>query len=296
MTCAKLGLGTVQFGIDYGVSNSNGQVAPDEVARILTLARDAGIRTLDTASAYGESESVLGELLADKDSFEIVTKTVSLGRDRVGDEELEHLRAGFQSSLNRLRRTSVNTLLVHNANDLLVPGGERVYEQLCSWRDAGAVERIGISAYDAAQVEAVFARYDFSVVQLPVSVMDQRLIRTGTISALLNQGVAVHARSIFLQGLLLLDGRRLPTQLAAWHPRLEKYRSFLEAQGVTATEAAIGFVRSLPGLEVILVGVLSRGQLEECVAAYDAARVLDLSEFACDDPDLVDPRRWPSRC
>lgn len=295
MTCAKLGLGTVQFGIDYGVSNPDGQVARDEVARILALARDVGIHTLDTAVAYGESESVLGQLLADNDSFEIVTKTVSLGSDRIGGGELERVRAGFRSSLNRLRRVSVKTLLVHNANDLLVPGGEQIYEQMCAWRDAGAVERIGISAYDAMQIEAVFTRYDLSVVQLPVSVMDQRLIRTGTIAALAKRGVAIHARSVFLQGLLLLDGRQLPAQFSAWHQQLENYRFFLEAHGVTATEAAIGFVRSLPGVEVILVGVQSRGQLEGCVAAYDAARVLDLSEFACDDSALVDPRRWLSR-
>lgn len=289
---ARLGLGTVQFGLDYGITNESGQVGQTEVARILARAREAGIRTLDTAAGYGESERILGELVAADAPFDIVTKTIPLRRDHIGDEEITLLRAGFDNSLDRLRRPDVNALLVHNADDLLVPGGQRIYEQMLEWRDARLLKRIGVSVYDAGQIEAVFSRYDFDVVQLPVSVFDQRLIRNGMIELLSGKGVAIHARSVFLQGLALMEWRVLPAKLARFAPVLGIYRSFLEKNGISPMEAALGFVRHLPGIETTLVGVLSCKQLEECVAAHDAEKMLDLNEFAIDDHDLVDPRQW----
>lgn len=291
----RLGLGTVQFGLDYGVSNTAGQVPRDEVARILEGARDAGITVLDTAAAYGESETVLGEMLLPQDRFAIVSKTIPLRCDSIGPADILKIRDGFAASMARLRCSSLDAILVHDANDLLVPGGERVYAQLREWRDAGKVSRIGVSAYDAAQIDAVFLRYDLDLVQLPLNVFDQRLVRDGTLVGLSRKGVAIHARSIILQGALVTDADALPPFLAPLRPKLIAYRALLAANGTSALAGALGFVRHLPEVEVALIGVVSRGQLDECVAAYAAPMMLDLDQFSVDDPGLIDPRRWPSR-
>lgn len=291
----RLGLGTVQFGLDYGVSNTTGQVPRDEVAHILAGARDAGITVLDTATAYGESEMMLGEMLLPQDRFAIVSKTIPLRCDSIGPADILKIRDGFVASMARLRRSSLDAILVHDANDLLVPGGERVYAQLREWRDAGKVSRIGVSAYDATQIDAVFSRYDLDLVQVPVNVFDQRLVRDGTLAGLRRKGVAIHARSIILQGALVTDADALPAFLAPLRSKLAAYHEFLAANGTSALAGALGFVRHLPEVEDALIGVVSREQLDECIAAYAAPMMLDLDQFSVGDLDMVDPRRWPCR-
>lgn len=291
----RLGLGTVQFGLDYGVSNTAGQVPRDEVARILEGARDAGIMVLDTAAAYGESEAVLGETLLPQDRFAIVSKTIPLRCASIGLADILKIRDGFTTSMARLRRSSLDAILVHDANDLLVPGGERVYAQLREWREAGKVSKIGVSAYDVAQIDAVFSRYDLDLVQLPVNVFDQRLLRDGTLASLNRNGVEIHTRSIVLQGALVTTPEDLPPFLAPLRHKLSSYRALLAANGISPLAGALGFLRHLPEIDVALIGVLSLAQLTECIDAYETPMILDLDQFSIDDPNMIDPRRWPSR-
>lgn len=290
---SKLGLGTVQFGLDYGVANAAGRVPEAEVAAILDAAREADIRVLDTAPAYGQAEAVLGRLLGPQDGFRVVTKTLAVRAPRIGEAEIAAVREGFAASLARLGLARVAGLLVHQADDLLKPGGERLAGLLEELRAQGKVERIGVSVYERAQIERLFVRYAFDFVQLPLNVFDQRLLRDGTLENLARAGVEIHARSVFLQGLLLLEETRLPAFAAPWHARIQDFRRALDAAGVTAIEAALAFVLSRQEVSVALVGVLSARHLQECIAAEKKPLMLDWARFAIDDPALVDPRRWP---
>lgn len=288
----KIGLGTVQFGLDYGVTNSNGIVSRDECLSILGVAGAGGIKILDTAAAYGDSESVLGELLpACAYKFDIITKTIPLRTSEVADREINALREVIGRSLIRLKTDCIDTLLVHHAEDLLVPGGDRLYEELIRLIDDGTVKRIGFSAYEACQIELILGKFKFSVVQLPISVFDQRLIESGTLRALKDQGVEVHARSIFLQG-LLLQGAAAPERFSRWSALMNRYDQFLASKGLTPLAAALGFVASLPEVEVVLVGVTSARELAQCLAAYAEDMRVDFGEFSVKDNDLIDPRRW----
>lgn len=288
----KIGLGTVQFGLDYGVTNPGGKVPRAECASILKAGGAGGIRILDTAAAYGESEAALGELLpACGYPFDIVTKTIPLRTEEVGGREVNAFREGIARSLLRLKRDCLDTLLVHHAEDLLVPGGERLYEELNRALDDGTVKRIGFSAYDARQVESILGKYKFSVVQLPVSVFDQRLIESGTLRALQDRGIEVHARSIFLQG-LLLQGAGVPERFSRWSGLMSRYHQFLATIGLTPLAAAIGFVASLSEVGTVLLGVTSRRELTQCLAVYTEDMRVDFGDFSVKDIDLIDPRRW----
>ena len=291
----KLGLGTVQFGLAYGVANTGGQVGPSQVEQILACAAKAGIGVVDTAAAYGESESVLGRCLPPAFDFRIVTKTLPLRVPRVDAEDLAKVERAFESSLQRLRQPRVDALLVHHAEDLLVPGGESLYARLGDWRDAGLVNRIGVSIYDRRQLDQLLERYTFDLVQLPVNVFDQRLLRDGTLSLLQQRGIEVHARSVLLQGLLMMEPGRLPAHFGELSAHCERYDRVLKTAGVSRLSAALGFVANLPEVAVTLIGVDSVRHLEECIAAFDQGSNPDLSSFAVDQPALVDPRRWPPR-
>lgn len=290
-TC-KLGLGTVQFGLRYGVSNLTGKVPESVIRGLLEYAWQSGVRTLDTASAYGDSEAVLGRNLQDPQGFAIVTKTVPLSAREITRSELEAVERGLRTSLQRLRVPSVYGLLVHHADNLLCSGGRALYDLLTSWKSSGLVSKVGASVYDSCQLRRLMDVYPLELVQLPVNVFDQRLITDGTLDALKSRGVEVHARSVFLQGLLLMSEGELPPHMRRFAPEIMAYRRYLQQRELPALEVALGFVKHLAQLDIALIGVNSLDHLQECVAAYQRAQPLDLAHLASDDVGLVDPRRW----
>jgi aryl-alcohol dehydrogenase-like predicted oxidoreductase len=288
----KVGLGTVQFGLDYGITNVNGAVSLDEAQKVLAAAWTGGVRVLDTASAYGNSESVLGQLTSNTCcNFRVITKTAPQRVERITSEEIRIWREGFNQSLLRLKTACVDTLLVHDADNLLIPGGDRLYDELLRLIDLKQVKKIGFSAYDARQIDAVIDRYKVSAVQIPLNVFDQRLIQSGTLERLSKLGLEIYARSVFLQGLLLQDSR-IPVRFHRWKGFISRYHDFLKSNDIDPISAAIGFVARQPQVNTLLIGVTSCAELSDCLGAYREDVSLNFADFSVADLDLIDPRRW----
>ncbi len=280
----KLGLGTVQLGMDYGVANSAGRPGSLEAKEILEVAVSSGVVYFDTAPAYGESEEILGNCLPDDVGLRVITKTSARGAGIVDV---------FEASLQRLRRDEVYGLLVHAADDLLGPAGEEVYGALQELKQQGRVAKIGVSVYDQAQLEGIGERFPLDIVQLPVNVLDQRLLRGGNLSALRLRGIEIHARSVFLQGLLLMDSAALPPYFDSVRDHLKRYRAYIGARGWSPLEAALGFLKQQEEIDVIVCGAETSEQLRQIHASYRSASVdASLLDFAVDDPRILDPSRW----
>jgi aryl-alcohol dehydrogenase-like predicted oxidoreductase len=273
----KVGLGTVQFGQAYGVSNIHGQVPPDSVRALLKRAAEGGVTVLDTAANYGEAEQVLSQ--SDTRAFRIVTKTIGI-------------KAGVEAVVARARQSArslkADTLLVHAAGDLA--NGE-LWPALQRLKAEGVFRNIGISVYAADDPAGLAHRFRPDVMQLPFSLLDQRLLKDDSLARLKDLGVELHARSVFLQGLLFMD--RLPPRLAYAAPRLAAVKSAIHAAGSTPLAAALGFVLSRPEVGVALVGVTALAELEEILAAAAMAPPrMDWSALALDDEILLTPSRW----
>jgi aryl-alcohol dehydrogenase-like predicted oxidoreductase len=289
----KLGLGTVQFGTDYGVSNKSGQTSPDEVSQILEFAADSGIRYLDTAPAYGNSESLLGQHLKSAHQFRIVTKTNKIGKSQIDCTDIDLVSATFYRSLQNLQQGSVYGLLVHHPDDLLAEGGEQLFEALKSLQTEGLVEKIGVSVYDQVQIEQLLDKYPIDLIQIPLNVFDQRLLKNAYLDSLATSGIEIHVRSVFLQGLLLMSGNELPTYLLDLVPHLASYRQANEERGISNLQAAIGFVDRIKPVNVSLVGVNDLNQLKEIVKANNPT--LDLSyldAYSLESEYLINPSLW----
>ena len=276
----KLGLGTVQFGQAYGISNRQGQVTAPEAARILALAADSGIRLLDTAANYGEAEAVLAR--RDTRPFRIVTKTIGVGHG------VEAVVARARQSATMLR---ADTLLVHAASDLAGTDGDALWRALLGLRDDGTFRKIGISVYVADDPASLAKRFRPDVMQLPFSLLDQRLLANGTLSALDDLGVEIHARSLFLQGLLFLD--ELPEKLGGATAHLTKIKTQLRDASVSPLAAALGFVLARPEIAFGLVGVTSADELQDIIAATTVGLPdLDWASFALSDETVLTPSLW----
>ena len=290
----ELGLGTAQFGFDYGLSNTSGKVPLEKVRTILECARGNGIRVIDTAYDYKDSERVLGEALPGNHDFSIITKLPALKKKSVTIHDTASLEKTFRTSLKRLKAERVAGLLMHHPGDLLVPGGEKLYSLLRSLKAAGAVGKIGVSVYDGSEIDRLFHYYDFDLVQLPLNVLDQRLIQSGHVAMLNKLGIEVHVRSTFLQGLLLMPPDDIDRYFSPILPLIKRYSTFLNKNGMTACEGALGFLRRQEGIDVILTGVTSEKELENNCETFrmELPLSVDFSDFSITREDMIDPRQW----
>ena len=291
----NLGLGTVQFGVDYGISNKGGQTPPDEVKEILSLAEKAGLSIIDTAAQYGNSEEVLGRCLSENHPFRIVTKTPAFKSPSLTGDDGAFLKETFYLSLQKLKQSAVYGLLIHNAKDLLSTHGNVLWRAMQELRDAALVEKIGVSVYSPEQLDAVLQSYRIDLVQLPVNVLDQRMIRYGHLRKFKEQGIEIHTRSVFLQGLLLMDPTALSKYFSPVRHSLTEYHQLLKARGIKPTEAALGFVCGIPEIDAVIVGVNDAHQLKEfCASIGDASlnSKIDFASFSIDDERIINPTFW----
>jgi len=286
----KLGLGTVQWGLHYGIANENGQAGPETVAAILADARHQEIRVLDTASLYGKAEAVLGK--HELGHFRVITKTPKFGTPFITDQQVSQLTNTFCQSLSRLSCTNVYGLLIHHAEDLIVPGGEKLVSAMKVLKDRGVVTKVGISVYDSRQIDAILKIFKPDIVQLPISVLDQRLLLDGSLERLKQKGIEIHVRSVFLQGLLLMPLERVPSYFHPIMPLLTRWHNAVEENGVSLVQAALSFVRDISCVDTVLVGVESINQFQDCCRDFTSIKKIDASGLACHDPAFVNPSLW----
>lgn len=293
---ARLGLGTVQFGLDYGISNRGGQTPMAEVKRILACAMEAGMGVLDTAALYGESEAVLGTCLPVGAPLRVVTKTPAFPGETIGAEETALLVATLERSLHRLGLEQVDGLLVHHGGDLLKPGGARLWEAMQELQAAGKVGRIGASVY--GEGESLRQGFPLERVQLPLNLFDQRPAASGLLSRLEEGRCEVHVRSVFLQGLLLMTPGEVPPHFSPLAEQFHRLDALCADYGVTRLGAALWYALRRREVGTVLVGVTSLRELEEILSVVEglpeqgpeAAR---WETLAVNDPAWVDPSRWP---
>ena len=199
---SKIALGGVQFGIDYGVANNKGQVQIEEVQSILNYAKKNGVNILDTASGYGDSEGVLGKVGVD--NFQIITKTTSIKQGVNGVVRI------FYQSLKNLKQKKAYGLLIHDIGEIEHKQFDTLLIELARLKQQGLVKKIGVSVYNNQQIDYVLDNFSIDLIQLPINILDQRLINDESLVKLKKHNVEIHARSALLQGLLLMSINTIP--------------------------------------------------------------------------------------
>lgn len=285
----RLALGTAQFGLPYGIANQVGQVTRSSAKTMLRLAAAKGIDTLDTAIAYGESETCLGEV--GTQGFKLVTKlpAVPEGCTDVSGWVQEQIAA----SLARLGVRAVYGLLLHRSEQLFEADGKALFQTLQDLKEAGQIQKVGVSIYAPSELEALIPRYRFDLVQAPFNLVDRRLHTTGWLQRLKHEGVEIHTRSVFLQGLLLLPETAIPAKFASWSDLWRKWHTWLARHNVSAVQASLAFPLSFPEIDRVVVGADSVSQLEQIISAASRVAPVDLPDLHCDADDLINPARWP---
>ncbi|NQY62761.1 MAG: aldo/keto reductase [Alteromonadaceae bacterium] len=284
----KLALGTAQFGLNYGISNQQGQVALSEIEKILLFAKSVGITTLDTASAYGESENILGKLSISQD-FDIVSKISALKEDE------KNIAAYLTNSLHSLNSKQLNAVMFHNADDLLTsPYAKQRFLDLIQQKKQGKVKKIGVSVYTPEQVNLCLKYYPIDIVQLPLNCLDQRFIKSGCLTTLAKANVEIHCRSVFLQGLLLMVNETLDDFFIPYLSYLKQFWQMAQKNNLSLLSLALSIASKQTEVNKIVVGCCTVTQLEEIVKAYETAENFsgDHSILACNNDKLIIPSNW----
>lgn len=286
----KLALGTAQFGMPYGIVNKSGRVAQEEVKAILQVARLNGIDTLDTAIGYGESENALGT--AGVRAFKVVTK-LSAVPDQCADVA-NWITDQVDNSLRRLGLNAVYGLLLHRPTQLTEAGGRDLYDALIAMKNAGKTLKIGISIYQPAELDVLINQqgFHFDMVQAPINVFDRRMISSGWLRRLKDAGVEVHARSAFLQGLLLTPLELIPEKFANWNTLWREWHEWLARNNIGALEACLQFLQNHTEIDRVIVGVDSLEQLSQIIGASTCGNVSGIPSVFTNDDNLINPSRW----
>lgn len=290
MTISKLSLGSVQWGKPYGVSNSNGQTDFKEVNRILTKARTVGIHLIDTAPNYGNAEVVIGK--NNLGYFSIVTKASKFKNKSISKIEVDDLNFKFKQSLISLNQSSCYGLLIHQKEDIFKNGSQYLIESLNKLKLKGLVKKIGISLYDSNDIDEIIERLKPDIIQLPINIFDQRFIKDGSLNYIKSKKIEVHARSVFLQGLLLMPSEKIPLFFKTWIKKINEWKNTCKKKNIDYLNAALNFVIKQNNVDYCIVGVENLIQLEQCIRALENKEIHDFSELACNDSKLINPNNW----
>ncbi|MUG97027.1 aryl-alcohol dehydrogenase [Scytonema sp. UIC 10036] len=291
----KIGLGTAQFGLNYGISNLLGKTSAEEVEKILEVAIRNGVSFIDTAPGYGTSEEILGKKILHDSIFQIITKTPKFSDNSITKDDVEMLEKTFLQSISKLNKASVYGLLVHNADDLLSENGDLLIKKMQELKSQNLVKKIGVSIYNGEQIEKILDSYPIDLIQVPINVLDQRLLFSGYLHKLKKFNIEIHARSIFLQGLLLMNPEHVSSFFNSIREHLKIYHEFILSKGITPIQAALNFVTQLTDIDVVLVGINNHQQLKEIfLASTDSCPISsqEFAQFALTDKFILNPGYW----
>jgi aryl-alcohol dehydrogenase-like predicted oxidoreductase len=284
----RLALGTVQFGMNYGIANQSGQVTPDEARSIVALSRASGLDTLDTAMSYGDSEQRLGQIGVN--DWRIVSKLPAVP---TGCSDISRwVGTAVDESLQRLKTDKLYGLLLHRPQQLMERDGDQLYLALQGLKRDGRVRKIGISIYDPSELTGILDSYRIDLVQAPFNVLDRRLIETGWLQRLSEQDTELHVRSVFLQGLLLMRPVDRPPQFSRWSALWARWDEWLAHCGLTPLQACLRYALSFQQISKVIVGVDSPRQLNEIIEASVGPLPRGPDEICINEVELLNPANW----
>lgn len=281
----KLVLGTVQFGLDYGINNQSGKVSQHEASSILRYAKEKRIGLLDTSYGYGTSESILGQILNHEQiKFKIVSKYPR------SEKSVETL---FAESLGRLGQETIYGYLVHHFEFYQLK--PHIWNEFRRLREEKKVSKIGFSLYTVDQLQFLIDHnIDFDILQIPYNIFDQQF--GPHLRELKMRGVEIHTRSVFLQGLFFKDTSTLKDKLQPLAPYLEKLRAYCFLRNITIEQLALNYVINNSFIDGVVIGVDTTEQFKANVGALNF-NILDvdidfIDSLNIQEKELLNPVNW----
>jgi aryl-alcohol dehydrogenase-like predicted oxidoreductase len=287
----KLILGTVQFGLDYGINNATGKVNTDEVKHILNYAYQMGIDKIDTAAAYGEAEKNIGNYFKDQTiagqgvNFKVITKL---------DLKSNSWRSSLQNSLELLGLEKIETLLFHSFQDY--ENNIELFEKEILREKGTLFNKVGVSVYENSELFTLSNMDNVNVIQCPFNLLDNHIVKGQLLESLDKKGIEVHTRSCFLQGLFFKPIANLPSYLLPLATYLQTINRLSKENKIEVGHLALQYALSKPYITGVLFGVDSIEQLKKNIAwaeqLIDTDILAQIDQIDIVDKALLNPSKW----
>jgi len=295
-TSSPLVLGTAQLGLPYGVANKTGQPDQAMATSIIREAWENGIKEFDTAQGYGISERVLGEALAElglSQKAKIITKF----NPNLNYLEAPVLLRALNQSLQRLGTQSLYGVMLHR-EEMLSLWYRGLSENLSNFVLSGRVKKIGVSVYSPDKAIQALNTDGIDVVQVPANILDRRFEDAGVFQLADEKKKQIYIRSVFLQGLLLMDLEEIPDKMAFAKPVIEKIKSISKYFGITPQEMALCYIKNkFPNAKVIFGADIPSHVKDNCVCWEKPLPTnfipLVRDSFSQIDERILNPVLWP---
>ena len=285
---SKLALGSANFGLNYGLANEFRKVSKYELTKIISMARSANIQIIDTAQAYGDSEARVGKTA--NSHFQIVTKIGACIDEDIDENNVTNL---VQLSRDKLKQSQLYAVMLHKPEVLLGEHGKKIISKLQDLKSKKIFLKLGISIYSPYVLNEVLELTDLDIIQVPFNIFDQRILSSGWADKLKENGTEIHARSVFLQGVLLMQRPDLhPYFIENWPKEFSAWFEYLSKNSNDATAVALGFALKQPWIDKVIVGVDNSSQLRQLIKIEKTFIESNIPCFESNDLGLIDPSKW----
>ena len=284
----KIILGSANFDQIYGIKKNF--IKKSEIKKLFDLALKNEIKIIDTSPTYKESEKIIG--LLNNKRFKIISKISKPPKNIKRENIKKWLKQNVMISLKNLKIKKFECLLLHNANSLLCKNGDEIYKGIRNMKINGFTSKIGVSIYDFNILDKILKKFKFNLIQAPFNILDQRLVEEGWLKKLKKRKIEVHARSIFLQGILLLKHNQLPKKLIKLSKKLMVWENWLKKNKFSSLQVCLSFVLNQHQLDGIVVGCNNTNQLNQILKLKQIKNNFSLPNLNIKDKKLIDPRKW----
>ena len=280
-------LGTAQFSRNYGISNLFGKPSLKEIKKILSVAKQNNVKFLDLAEDYEGVIRLLGKIKINH--FKIILKL----KIKSSYTKKKIIR-NFKNCLKLLNLKKIHAVLIHNVNDFNYKELNNVFEVFKYLKSIGLINKFGISIYSLKEAKKFIKIYNINFLQVPLNVFDQELIKNKNYLYFKNTKTEIHVRSIFLQGLLLMNINTLPKYFKKWKNLFNKFERKKIYYKKNAFELCINFIKiNIKKFKSVVIGVNSTKELNEIIFAFKKNKYkIFYKNLSCSDKNLIYPYNW----
>lgn len=291
MIANKLILGTAQLGLNYGINNFQKKPSINSSIKILNKAFSQGIRCLDTAESYGDSHSIIGEYHSlNPDKKFLINDKISFFRNK----DLENFDANINHKLSELNIDYFNGLMFHSSSILYK--NEKLVTKMFELKKLGKIKKIGLSIYKNSEIVNVLQKnYQLDFVQMPFNVLDNEALRKDVIKMMIDKGIEIHVRSIFLQGLFYMNENCLPKKLLPLKKYIDKIKMICIENNHSIDELLMNYPKQKKYVSKIIFGVDNENQLIKNIASYNkniTFPMKKIDEIYVNNKELLNPSKW----
>ena len=285
---SKLCFGTANFVNNYGILKKKNKFSPKKIKDIFSLLRKNKILNIDTATSYKNVEKKIGHFKLK--NFSVFTKLPKLPKKCMDIKKWS--LTNINHSLDSLNTKSLSGVFIHHSEDLIGKNKIKLYEALLSLKKKKLINKIGVSIYNFNTLDKILDEFKVDMIQVPFNILDRRLATKNYLNKIKKKKIQIHVRSIFLQGILLANIKKIPKKFLKWKNLFKSWHVWLEKNKLSKLQACLNFILSFKQIDVIIFGACSKMQIKQIINTVNQSTKLYPKNIISNNLKLIDPRQW----